>query len=404
MFFAETSLEDRIGSEYEPIIFKALHTSKIFILVGTSKENIESNWVRNEWSRYIDRIKTEDALTKNSFIPVFKGMNPYDMPKVNNSYVQGVDASKLGYITTLTDGISKMLKPEKEQKVLETFENLDNFSAFTELQKQKKRELKDRNWQEFIKTKGIKKWLYYILIFMPSVISLVYLALCIYSESHYYQGKTFVVFHIFFCLEIIISTIALCVHAKRFRINKLVNIIFPFSSLVVGFALYLVIYFCVPLTICGQTASDLGLYTYRDDGFYYYDTNVPDGSKSTFGVFALDKNKEYEKYVKTKNGKKILFLPNSINGNKITYFDAQIPSDVQILVIPQTSANYTLTINVAKSTQLEEIYCYDVDSVDILLSGSFSYDDLTFKICSKEESFKVGAYPHIILKDGGYYN
>jgi tetratricopeptide (TPR) repeat protein len=33
VFFAEKSLEDRVGSEYEPIIFKALHTSKIFILV-----------------------------------------------------------------------------------------------------------------------------------------------------------------------------------------------------------------------------------------------------------------------------------------------------------------------------------------------------------------------------------
>ena len=54
----EKTLENRIGSEYEPIIFKALHTSKIFILVGTSKEHIESNWVRNEWSRFIDRIKT----------------------------------------------------------------------------------------------------------------------------------------------------------------------------------------------------------------------------------------------------------------------------------------------------------------------------------------------------------
>ena len=35
VFFAEKSLEDRIGAEYEPIIFKALHTSKIFILIGT---------------------------------------------------------------------------------------------------------------------------------------------------------------------------------------------------------------------------------------------------------------------------------------------------------------------------------------------------------------------------------
>ena len=89
VFFAEKSLENRVGAEYEPIIFKALHTSKIFILVGTKKENVEANWVRNEWSRYVDRIKNEEKLSKSSFIPVFKNMNPYDMPKVNNAYVQG---------------------------------------------------------------------------------------------------------------------------------------------------------------------------------------------------------------------------------------------------------------------------------------------------------------------------
>lgn len=406
VFFAEKSLEDRIGAEYEPIIFKALHTSKIFILIGTSKENIESNWVRNEWSRYIDRIKNEEGLTKNSFIPVFKDMNPYDMPKVNNSYVQGVDASKLGYITTLIDGIGKILKPEKEQKVLETFENLDNFDAFTKLQKQKKIELKNRNWKEFVQTKGIKKWLYYIFIFAPSVISLIYLALCIYPESHYARGKTFTAFHVFFSIEVIISVIVLCVHSRKFRVNKLVNLIFPFSSMIVGLILYLTIYLCVPVTICGQTARDLGMNMYKDDGFYYYSTNVLWGNEEIYGIAALDINEQYEKYVKIQNGKKILFIPDNINGLKIGYFEAEIPSDIQILVLPKTISEYTYTLTVSAENvpQLEEIYCYDVDDINLLLRGSYSYDDLSFKICSKNESNMINAYPHIILKDGGYYD
>ena len=153
VFFAEKSLEDRLGSEYEPIIFKALHTSKIFILVGTSKEHIESNWVRNEWSRFIDRIKNEpQVLNGNNFIPVFKDMNPYDMPKVNNGFVQGVDASKLGYAITVVDGVQKILKPEKEKKVLDVFDNVENIEQFEKIRKQRNLELKQKNGKSLTKT------------------------------------------------------------------------------------------------------------------------------------------------------------------------------------------------------------------------------------------------------------
>ena len=129
VFFSEKTLENRIGSEYEPIIFKALHTAKIFILVGTSKENIDSAWVRNEWSRFIDRIKNnEEGMNSTSFIPVFKDMNPYDMPKINNQFIQGVDASKIGYVYTIVDGVEKILSPENEKEILSTFDNVENIA------------------------------------------------------------------------------------------------------------------------------------------------------------------------------------------------------------------------------------------------------------------------------------
>ena len=41
VFFAEKTLEDKVGTEYEPIIFKALHTSKIFTSVS-----FNSCWIR----------------------------------------------------------------------------------------------------------------------------------------------------------------------------------------------------------------------------------------------------------------------------------------------------------------------------------------------------------------------
>ncbi|MBQ9790989.1 MAG: TIR domain-containing protein [Clostridia bacterium] len=119
VFFAEKTLEDKVGSEYEPIIFKALHTSKIFLLVGTSKENIESPWVRNEWSRFIERIRFgHNEVNAYSFIPVFKGMNPYDMPKINGHYAQGIDASKIGYVYSVVDGVDRIYSKIAVKKTL----------------------------------------------------------------------------------------------------------------------------------------------------------------------------------------------------------------------------------------------------------------------------------------------
>lgn len=413
VFFAEKSLEDRMGSEYEPIIFKALHTSKLFILVGTSKENVESNWVRNEWSRYIDRIKTEDGLTKNSFIPVFKDMNPYDMPKVNNSFVQGVDAGKLGYITTLTDGVTKLLKPEKEQKVLDTFADLDNFAEFSRLQKQKQKELKERNWKSFTQTKGVKKWLYYAFIYLPTIVSALYLVLSAITESHFKQGETFVLFHIVFCVQIAISVVALCVHAKRFRINKLINVVVPFVSLAMGFIVFLSLYFFYPITICGKTARDIGMNMGREDGMYYYDTGV-EGNKTLVAVETFDRNNAFEKkYTKIENGKKVLYLPKEVEGYTISEFNAAIPDDVQIIVFPkitweehkEKNYNYYRFRNDQSSAKsLEAIYCFDKNCISIYFEGldtrmpcKIYYEEVAGNDLFKEDA---GYYER---KTGGYY-
>ena len=413
VFFAEKSLEDRAGSEYEPIIFKALHTSKLFILVGTSKENVESNWVRNEWSRFVDRIKNEDGLLKTSFIPVFKDMNPYDMPKVNNAYVQGVDAGKLGYITTLTDGVTKLLKPEKEQKVLETFENLDNFAEFTRLQKEKRKELKQRNWKNFVSNSNpCKKWLYFAFLYAPTIVSALYLILSAITDSHFKQGKTFTIFHIVFCVQIAISIIVLCVHVKRFPVKKLFNVIIPFTSLGVGFVMYLLLYFFCPITLTGETARDIGMNMYRGDGMYYYDTNISDAKKTFVTVEYLDINKVFErKHIKFENGKKVLYLPKEVGGCSISNFTAVIPDDVQIIVFPKITWEERITYNAPQyqfynegyGGSIEAIYCYDQACVSVFFTGldtklpcKIYYE----KAWGSDMDYSNGNYER---KTGGYY-
>lgn len=59
------------GEKYEPRILKALQSSQAMILVGFSQENLESQWVQNEWRRYKHFID-ENKKKKNSLIYVYE--------------------------------------------------------------------------------------------------------------------------------------------------------------------------------------------------------------------------------------------------------------------------------------------------------------------------------------------
>jgi hypothetical protein len=374
--------------------------------VGTSKENVESNWVRNEWSRYIDRIQNEDDLHRSSFIPVFKDMNPYDMTKINNAFVQGVDASKIGYLTTLVDGVMKILKPEKEQKILSAFENLDNYAEFTKIQKQKSKELKARRWEEFKQTKGMKKWWYYLLIYSPIIFAIPYLILCTSVESLILYGKTYALVFISMIVMLALSIVALCVHAKRFKVDKIFNVAIPFVTFALGFVLYFVMYFYAPITVGGLSAYNVGN-CYRGDGYYYYIENFNIGKMAS--IQYLDKNGEYKNNIKIENGKKVFYLPDKIDDILVAgvYTDI-IPSDVQIIVIPRNDDfQFRISGDANNLKNVEEIYCYDFYDVSFQLSDrgvGVNYDERPFKLCCKYPENFTTYGDNVVTKDGGYYD
>lgn len=53
VFLSELMKTELVGKEYEPIIYAALRSAKVMILVGSSDFNIRWPWVRNEWKRYL---------------------------------------------------------------------------------------------------------------------------------------------------------------------------------------------------------------------------------------------------------------------------------------------------------------------------------------------------------------
>lgn len=112
VFFARITLEDKLGQEYEPYIFAALHSAKVMVVVGTKPEYLNAVWVRNEWSRYLALMRTDRSRL---LIPCYRDMDPYDMPE-ELSMLQSQDMGKIGFIQDLTRGVKKVIDAGKPQE------------------------------------------------------------------------------------------------------------------------------------------------------------------------------------------------------------------------------------------------------------------------------------------------
>ena len=114
VFFARITLEDKLGQEYEPYIFAALHSAKVMVVVGTKPEYLNAVWVKNEWSRYLALMRTDRSRL---LIPCYRDMDPYDMPE-ELSMLQSQDMGKIGFIQDLIRGIKKVVDAAKPQEAV----------------------------------------------------------------------------------------------------------------------------------------------------------------------------------------------------------------------------------------------------------------------------------------------
>lgn len=112
VFFARITLEDKLGSAYEPYIFAALHSAKVMVVLGTRQEYFNAVWVRNEWSRFLALVKQSDG--KKTLIPAYRNMDAYDLPE-EFSNLQAQDMSKLGFMQDLIRGIRKIIDSGSER-------------------------------------------------------------------------------------------------------------------------------------------------------------------------------------------------------------------------------------------------------------------------------------------------
>ena len=147
VFFSRISLEDIPGTQYEPYIFAALNSSKVMIVVGTSAENLNAVWVKNEWSRFLAMMRKDKSKL---LIPCYRDMDPYDMPE-QLTVLMSYDMGKIGFIQDLIRGVNKVLdadKPKEKETVHETVVVKSEGGANTDaLLKRGNMALEDGDWK-----------------------------------------------------------------------------------------------------------------------------------------------------------------------------------------------------------------------------------------------------------------
>lgn len=138
-FFARLTLKP--GEEYEPVIFSALRTAKVMLVIGCNPQNYTSVWVKNEWSRFLELRENDHGKV---IIPCYKNCSPYELPRELAAF-QALDMNKIGFLQDVISGIQKIVhsgsRIEPESGAGSEIERLcKNAATFYELGQKEKAE------------------------------------------------------------------------------------------------------------------------------------------------------------------------------------------------------------------------------------------------------------------------
>ncbi len=121
VFFSESS-EAKVlmaGNRYENIIYAALHSAKLFLLIAESGENIRWRWVRNEWKRYLFSLEHDRGKGDRRLVVVTSKLKESDLPlELQNQFI---DASKVSF-TDILEGVVRELCYKTRRIEAKTFD------------------------------------------------------------------------------------------------------------------------------------------------------------------------------------------------------------------------------------------------------------------------------------------
>ena len=108
VFLSEAALKGKKRTDCEPYIYSALNSANVMLALGTSYDDYNDVWVKNEWNRYLEiAVKNKNKC----LIPCYKDVDEYDIPKE----FAGLKVCQLGNDDTFNNimaEIANVVKPE----------------------------------------------------------------------------------------------------------------------------------------------------------------------------------------------------------------------------------------------------------------------------------------------------
>ena len=108
VFLSEAALKGKKQSDCEPYIYSALKSANVMLALGTSYDDYNDVWVKNEWNRYLE---IAEKNKNKCLIPCYKDVDEYDIPKE----FAGLKVCQLGNDDTFNNimaEIANVVKPE----------------------------------------------------------------------------------------------------------------------------------------------------------------------------------------------------------------------------------------------------------------------------------------------------
>lgn len=105
-FFAEETLDNNPGANWEALIYTALHSAKVMILLCSREDYLNAPWVKNEWSRFL-KLAEQDP-DKKLYTVQLDGFNPNRLPhKISSTKPQLISMERMDFREILLGNLSK---------------------------------------------------------------------------------------------------------------------------------------------------------------------------------------------------------------------------------------------------------------------------------------------------------
>lgn len=110
VFLSEAAFKGKKQSDCEPYIYSALNSANVMLALGTSYDDYNNVWVKNEWNRYLE---IAEKNKNKCLIPCYKDVDEYDIPKE----FAGLKVCQLGNDDTFNNIMAEIANVVKQESV-----------------------------------------------------------------------------------------------------------------------------------------------------------------------------------------------------------------------------------------------------------------------------------------------